>query len=192
MKSLQIDEKELTGRDTATYGKLAVAVSVYVMAVVMANVVTARFGLVNVGFGLLVTAGTYAAGFALLARDFVHRYGNRWYALAAVGVGGLISWFTSTPELAVASSTAFVVAELVDLAVFEPIRNVRGFAPAALASNIVSAPVDTVVFLTMAGFPLTVVTVGGQFVGKVFWATMIPLAVFLIARRSVAAVAAPR
>ena len=162
----------------------------YVTAVVLANVVTARFGLVNVGFGLMVTAGTYAAGFALLARDFVHRYGNRWYALAAIALGGLISWMMSTPALAVASTVAFVTAEIVDLAVFEPVRNGRGFVTAALVSNVVSAPVDTFVFLSLAGFPLTVVTVAGQFVGKVFWATMIPLALFLVARRAVRSIAA--
>lgn len=167
--------------------KLAIAVGMYVVAVVLANIVTARFGLVDVGFGLMVTAGTYAAGFALLTRDFVHRYGNRWYALASIAVGGGLSWVMSTPALAIASTVAFVTAELVDLAVFEPIRNGRGFVPAALVSNVVSAPVDTFVFLGLAGFPITVVTVGGQFIGKVIWATMIPLAVYLVARRSLAA-----
>ena len=178
--------------DGPKHVKLGVAVTAYVTAVVLANVVTARFGLVSVGFGLVVTAGTYAAGFALLTRDFVHRYGNRWYALAAIAIGGLVSWIMSTPALALASTVAFVTAEIVDLAVYEPIRNGRGFISAVLASNVVSAPIDTLVFLSLAGFPLTVETVGGQFVGKVLWATVVPLCAYLLAQRSLGQLTAGR
>lgn len=163
---------------------LVVAIAAYVVAVVLANVVTERFGLVTVGFGLMVTAGTYAAGFALLSRDFVHRYGNRWYALVAIAAGGCISWFLSTPALATASTVAFVSAELIDMGVYEPIRKSRGFIQGALVSNIVSAPIDTVVFLSLAGFPLTAETVGGQFLGKVLWATAVPLLIFWLARKA--------
>jgi uncharacterized PurR-regulated membrane protein YhhQ (DUF165 family) len=162
---------------------LLVAAGCYVAAVVLANVVTDRLGLVSVGFGLLVTAGTYAAGFALLARDFVHRYGGRRAALIAIAVGGVLSWMFSSPALALASTVAFVSAELVDLGVYEPIRRTKGYIRGALASNIVSAPIDTVVFLSLAGFPLTAETVTGQFVGKVLWATAVPLALYWLLRR---------
>lgn len=163
---------------------LAASIASYVAAVVMANIVTERLGLVSVGFGLMVTAGTYAAGFALLARDFVHRYGNRWYALAAIALGGCISWVLSSPALALASTVAFVGAELIDLGVYEPIRRTRGFVQGALVSNIVSAPIDTLLFLSLAGFPLTAETVGGQFIGKVLWATAVPLLIFWLATRA--------
>ncbi|MBB1035741.1 VUT family protein [Dietzia sp. CQ4] len=150
----------------------------YVTAVVLANIVTDRYGLVTVGFGLLVTAGTYAAGFAPLARDYVHRYGGRTWAIVAVAVGGIISWFTASPALAIASTVAFIGAELIDLLVYVPIRRARGFVLGALASNVVSAPIDTVVLLYLAGFSITVGTMGGQFIGKVLWATMVPLALY--------------
>lgn len=166
---------------------LLLALCCYVAAVVIANIVTDRLGLVTVGFGLMVTAGTYAAGFALLARDFVHRYGSRRWAIAAIIVGGCVSWLTSSPALAVASTVAFVSAELIDLGVYEPIRRTRGFIQGALASNIVSAPIDTVVFLFLAGFPLTAETIGGQFLGKVLWATAAPLLVYWLVRRSIRA-----
>jgi uncharacterized PurR-regulated membrane protein YhhQ (DUF165 family) len=162
---------------------LGSAVAVYVAAVVLANVVTERLGLVSVGFGLMVTAGTYAAGFALLARDFVHRYGNRRWALSAIAVGGGISWLMSSPALAVASTVAFVGAELIDLGVYEPIRRTKGFIQGAMASNIVSAPVDTFVFLSLAGFPITAETVGGQLMGKVVWATALPLLGYWLVRK---------
>lgn len=163
--------------------RLAISMTAYVSAVVLANLVTERFGLVTVGFGLLVTAGTYAAGFALLARDFVHRYGGRLWALGAVALGGVISWFTASPALAIASTVAFVGAELIDLFVYVPIRRERGFIQGALVSNVVSAPIDTILFLNLAGFPVTAETVGGQFVGKVLWATALPLFVYWLIKK---------
>lgn len=171
-------------RSSSRLVKLIAALLIYVLAVVTANIVTERFGLVTVGFGLYVTAGTYAAGFALLARDFVQRYGNRWIAIAAVLLAGGISWLLASPALALASVVAFLAAEFVDLGVYIPVRNSKGFVPAAVVSNIISAPIDTVLFLFLAGFPITAETVGGQFVGKVLWATVVPLCLFVIARRA--------
>lgn len=159
-------------------GPLFVAIASYVTAVVLANIVTERLGLVSVGFGLMVTAGTYAAGFALLARDFIHRYGNRLWALLAITAGGVISWSMSSPALAMASTVAFVSAELIDMTIYEPIRRTAGFIQGALASNVVSAPIDSFVFLYIAGFAITAETVGGQFLGKVLWATALPLLLY--------------
>ena len=88
-----------------------------------------------------------------------------------------------SPALALASTVAFVCAELVDLLVYEPVRKSKGFLKGALASNIVSAPIDTFAFLSLAGFPLTMETVTGQFVGKVLWATALPLCVYWGVRR---------
>lgn len=161
--------------------RLALSMAAYATAILSANYMTANYGLVNVGFGLLVSAGTFGAGFALLARDFVQRYGGVPYALASVAIGGLLSWLLASPALAIASTVAFLGAELVDLAVFTPLRK-RGFIRAALTSNIFSAPVDTVLFLALAGFPLTWQAVTGQFIGKVFWVTLIPLALYAATR----------
>lgn len=155
-----------------------ISLSVYIGAIVAANVLTAQFGLVPVGFGLVVTAGTYAAGFALLSRDFVHTYLGVRGVLAGIAVGVVLSWFLATPALAVASAVAFLVAEVADMFVFMWMRP-RGFARAALISNCVSAPVDTVLFLWIAGFPLTFETVVGQMVGKILWATIVPLALYV-------------
>lgn len=163
--------------------RLAIALAAHTASIVLANVMTARFGLVPVGFGLMVTAGTYAAGFALLARDFVHRYGGWQWALVGLAMGAALSWFLSTPALALASAAAFGLAELADLAVFSKLRK-RGFGRAALASNIVGAPIDTVVFLAIAGFPLTWPIILGQFIGKVLWATIVPLALYVGGRRA--------
>lgn len=158
------------------------ALAVYIGAIVAANVLTQRYGLVPVGFGLVTTAGTYAAGFALLARDFVHRYAGVVWVFVGIAVGIALSWWLASPALAIASAAAFGIAELVDLLVFVWVRP-RGFITAAGLSNLVSAPIDTVAFLAIAGFPITLATVAGQIVGKLLWATALPLAVYWLATR---------
>ncbi|MGO4489996.1 VUT family protein [Microbacterium sp. 2RAF4] len=162
----------------------ALALTVYIGAILVANILSANIGLVPVGFGLLVSAGTYAAGFALLSRDFVHTYLGVRGVLAGITIGLALSWFLATPALAMASAVAFLVAEVADMLVFLWIRP-RGFVRAALVSNCVSAPVDTVLFLWIAGFPLMFESIVGQMVGKILWATIVPLA-FYVGVRAVA------
>ncbi len=141
------------------------ALVAYVGTIVAANWATATFGLVPVGFGLLVTAGTFAAGAALLARDWVQTTSGKIVALGAIAVGAVLSWWLSSPALAVASGIAFACSELIDFAVFSPLRG-RSLPLAVLASSVVSAPVDTVLFLWLAGFPVTWQAVAGQFLVK--------------------------
>jgi uncharacterized PurR-regulated membrane protein YhhQ (DUF165 family) len=165
--------------------KLTTSLTAYITSIVAANYLTSHYGLVPVGFGLLVTAGTFAAGAALLLRDFVHRYGGYQWALAGIAAGAVLSWLLADPFIALASTVAFTAAELVDLLVFIPTRNRSGFTSAALISNIISTPIDTILFLWIAGFPLTFNAVEGQFIGKVVWATLIPLAFYVVGRRAV-------
>lgn len=169
--------------------KSVLAPAAYVACIVLANVLTARFGLVSVGFGLMVMAGTYAAGFALLARDVAQDASGRLAVLAAIVVGAALSAWLSTPQLALASGVAFLLAESADMAVYTPLRD-RGWARAVLASNVVGAVVDTLVFLWLAGFPLTWTTVGGQMVGKLLWATLLPVVILLVVRRRAVSVPA--
>ena len=80
------------------------ALVAYLSTIVAANWLTARYGFTPVGFGLAATAGTYAAGLAFVARDAVQDTSGRVAALAALAVGGVLSWFLATPQLAVASA----------------------------------------------------------------------------------------
>lgn len=159
----------------------ALALTAYTLAILAANWTTNRYGIVPVGFGLATTAGTYAAGLALLLRDAVQDYaGTRW-VFAGIAAGAALTAITA-PALAVASAVAFLLAELLDMAVYTPLRE-RGWARAALASGIAGAVVDTYAFLALAGFPVTAQTVGGQLVGKALWATALPVLVVLLVRQ---------
>lgn len=157
------------------------ALATYVGAVVAANWLTSRYGFVPVGFGLTTTAGTYAAGVALLARDALQDTAGRRAVLAAICIGALLSAWLSTPQLALASGAAFLIAELSDMAIYTPLRR-RGWARAVLASNAIGAALDTVAFLALAGFPIWT-ALPGQLVGKLLWATAAPVAVVVAVRR---------
>ena len=141
------------------------AIAVYIATIAAANWMTATYGLVPVGLGLMVTAGTFAAGLALIARDWVQVGWNRYVVLAAILAGSAVSVVTSTPALAVASGVAFLVSELVDWGVFTPLRD-RSLPMAVVVSSVVSAPIDTVAFLWLAGFPVTLPAIAGQFIVK--------------------------
>ena len=176
-------------RHAAARRYLAVGlVAVYVVVVVAANVLTSRFGVVWVAPGLAGAAGSYAAGAALFARDVLHDVAGRRVVLAAILLAALLSALLAGAHLALASGVAFVLSEVLDTAVYVPLR-ARGWTRAVLVSNAVGAVVDTVVFLSVAGFGLTRATVGGQLVAKLCWATVLPVVVVwlyrYIRRRSV-------
>lgn len=155
----------------------------FVGTVVLANVVTSNWGLVSAGFGLLVPAGTYCAGLALGLRDALQeRAGVRW-ALLAVAVGAGLSFELADYRIALASGVAFLLSEVADLAVYTPLRR-KGWRRAVLASNAVGAVVDTLIFLWLAGFPLTTTAVGGQLLVKAVWVTASFLAVAEVVRRA--------
>ena len=158
-----------------------ITLAAYAGSITAANYLTSRYGLVPVGFGLITTAGTFAAGAALLLRDAVQDLLGRGWVLAGITAGGALTYATS-PALAVASATAFLAAELADMAAYTPLRE-RGWARAVLASNVVGAVVDTLLFLLLAGFPITAASVGGQLVGKLAWATLLPVAAVVAVRR---------
>jgi uncharacterized PurR-regulated membrane protein YhhQ (DUF165 family) len=148
----------------------------YVSTVLAANWLTSNFGLVAAGFALLVPAGTYAAGLALGLRDAVHDAGGVRWVLAGIAAGTVLSFAVADGRIALASGVAFLLAELLDLAVYAPLRT-RGWRRAVVASNTVGAVVDTLVFLTLAGFPVTATSVGGALLVKAVWCTAAYLAV---------------
>lgn len=155
----------------------------YLGSIVAANWLIVRYGFIPVGFGLMAPAGTLAAGVAFVARDLVQDVAGRVGVVAVLAVGAALSWVVSTPALALASAAAFGLSELADMLVYTPLRD-HGYVRAALASNVVGAVVDTLVFLSLAGFGLAAPIIAGQLVGKA-WATItvVGLVVALRARR---------
>lgn len=165
-----------------------IALVVYIGSVVLANWLTTKYGLVDVGFGLLTTAGTVAIGGAIMTRDLLQDALGRWVVLAAIVAGALLSWAVAAPFIAVASAVTFLIAETVELLVYTPLRMRTGFATGrwtgvVLVANTVGAVFDTFLFLWIAGFPLTGTVVAGQLVGKA-WVTLAVITVLYVGRRT--------
>lgn len=164
--------------------RLVGAVSAVAMlcSVVLANWLTSRFGFVPVGFGLEATAGTFAAGAALIFRDSTQDLLGKAGMLAVVVLGALVSYIVADPHIATASGAAFLTAELCEFLVYTPLRNRsrlgdKRWALAVTASSPVGSVIDTAVFLGIAFDPAAIVpALLGQLVGKA-WATVAYLAI---------------
>lgn len=152
--------------------------------IALANALTSYIGLISAGFGLLVTAGTYAAGLSLALRDLLHDAGGVRWVLVAIVAGIGVSASAGDGRIALASAATFGLAELTDLAVYAPLRR-RRWRTAVAVSGAVGALIDTLVFLALAGFPITTNAVGGQLLVKAVWVTGAFLLVMEVARRAV-------
>lgn len=146
------------------YRLAAGAFAIYVAAIVAANtmIVHGFFGLATptpfhtytlpVGFGLVAPAGTYMAALSFPMRDLTQRAGGRWIGIAAILVAALVSWWVSNPTIAIASGGTFLISESLDFLVYTPLQR-RWFVPAVIASGVVAAVVDSLIFLKWAGIP---------------------------------------
>lgn len=132
---------------------IAAAAAAYVGTVVLANVLVERVGVIDVGFGRQAPAAVLAVGLTLVVRDVLHEATPARHRpavlLAAIAAGTALSAILAGPRLVAASACAFLLAELVDLGVYAPLRR-RGFAVAALVSSAAGLVVDSLLFLELA------------------------------------------
>lgn len=133
---------------------------------------------IPVGFGLMAPSGVLAVGLAFTLRDLVQRSWGAVMAAVAVVIGAILSAMIS-PALALASGTAFLASEMLDLLVYTPLSKKNLYA-AVIASNTVGLVVDSAVFLLMAFGSLAFLP--GQCVGKA-WMTLAALPVIWLIRQ---------
>lgn len=112
---------------------------------------------------LQIPAGVFFAGLAFTVRDFLQEAVGTRSTLLAIAVGAALSGLVAEPRIALASVAAFAVSELVDLAVYTPLRRRSRIAAVGL-SNAVGLLVDSLLFLPLAFGSLTYLA--GQLVGK--------------------------
>lgn len=152
----------------------------YLAAIVATNALIPLVGVIPLGFGIMAPAAVLGVGAVLVLRDVVQeRHGARVSLYALLGGAALTAAFA--PALAAASVISYLVAGLVDLAIYTPIRARYGLVRAALASNAVSIPVDSVIFLSIAFGSLAFMP--GQIVGKAA-ATVATVAALALLRRA--------
>ena len=119
----------------------------YVGSVVLVNAMFIWLPTFSIG-GSVMTWGSFVVGGTFILRDFAQRdIGHRvlWATLAGTAITAAMNW-----QLALASGAAFLVSELADWAVFS--RWVGSFRSRVVASSIVGAPLDSALFMVLAGF----------------------------------------
>ena len=163
--------------------------AIYIASVVVANWLTTRYGLVSVGFGLYATAGTVAIGGVIMTRDLLQDALGRIAVLGAIAVGAGLSFAVSSHQIAVASGVTFLLAESLEFAVYTPLRRrskwgTGKWSGTVLVANFTGALADTLIFLRLAGFPVTWPVVSGQMLGKAY-VTAAVVAAGVVIRRAV-------
>lgn len=134
--------------------------------------------LIPVGFGLTAPSGVLMVGLSLVLRDMVHEAAGIRAALLAIAIGGVLAWMIAPPALVIASVSAFLLAELADLAVYAPLRK-RQLGLAVLASGLAGSVVDSAAFLWLAFGSLDYIA--GQTLGKM-WMSIAALPIIFAMR----------
>lgn len=163
--------------------KAIIGTAVYAGLIALANIMISTLPLVT-AFGLSAPAGTLAAGLVFVARDSVHRYGGLPWALVAVVAGACASVWMASPQLALASGAAFIVAELADTAVYSRLSDHgRATISAVAVSGVVGSIIDTAMFLPLAGFTVTAGLIAGQLIIKCGLSGLAGGALWVVQRR---------
>lgn len=136
--------------------------------------------LIPVGFGFMAPSGVLMVGLSLFLRDLLHEALGWKAALAAIVGGSVLSLALASPELAVASLLAFALSELLDQAVYTPLRR-RRLVAAVIASGVVGAAVDSVLFVYLAFGSLD--HAAGQIVGKTWMVLIGAILICLVRNR---------
>jgi hypothetical protein len=122
------------------------------------------------GLGDYLTWGAFSYPVAFLVTDLSNRRfgpaGARRVVYAGFVVAVLFSAWLATPRVAIASGTAFLTAQLLDVAIFQRLRDRAWWLP-PLASSVVSSAVDTAIFFSLAFYcgPVAGTTISGALTG---------------------------
>ncbi|HRX35294.1 MAG TPA: VUT family protein [Aestuariivirga sp.] len=133
----------------------------YILSIVLVNWLFVVVPGVPTPFGELYLA-TLVVGAVFVLRDYAQREVGHFVLLATLAAGA-ITWFMTSPELAVASITAFAISEMADWAVFT--FTGRPLQKRILISSMISVPLDSLAFLYLSGF-LTPVSFSTETVSK--------------------------
>ncbi len=121
--------------------------------VVVASNVLVQYPFGHFGLEEILTWGAFTYPFAFLVTDITNRRFGPAAARRVVYVGFAIAvvlsiWF-ATPRIAIASGSAFLVAQLLDVAIFDRLRREAWWKP-PLVSSVLGALVDTLIFFSLA------------------------------------------
>jgi len=140
--------------------RFAAAIAAMVVVVTASNIlvqypVDAQLGPFNLKD--LLTWGAFIYPFAFLVTDLTNRHDGPVRARLVVVVGFIValglSFWLATPRIAIASATAFLVGQLLDISVFSRLRQSRNWIVPPLAGSLFGSALDTLIFFGIAFSP---------------------------------------
>lgn len=144
-----------------THPRFVLAVLAMVVVVTASNILVqypVQFDLGPLHLGDLLTWGAFTYPFAFLVTDLVNRHDGAGRARIVVVFGFVValvlSVYLATPRIAIASATAFLVGQLLDIAVFSRLRASRNWLLPPLTGSLLGSLLDTLIFFTIAFAPV--------------------------------------
>jgi uncharacterized PurR-regulated membrane protein YhhQ (DUF165 family) len=141
------------------FARFTLAVAAMVVVVTASNILVqypVQFDLGPIHLGDILTWGAFTYPFAFLVSDLTNRHDGpnraRLVVLAGFAVGLGLSFWLSTPRIAIASGSAFLIGQLLDIAVFQRLRNRYWLVP-PLSASLFGSLIDTLIFFSLAFAP---------------------------------------
>jgi hypothetical protein len=138
---------------------IGVAVAAMAAVVVLSNVLVQHpfaFRLGSLDLADLLTWGAFSYPLAFLVTDVTNRLLGPKTARRVVyfgfAVAVVLSVWAATPRIAIASGTAFLAGQLLDIGVFNRLRE-RSWWQAPAFSSLIGSAADTLIFFTLAFAP---------------------------------------
>lgn len=141
---------------------------VYVIALISANLIVAKFGPIVIPFTSFALIGL-----DLVMRDVLHDKISKRSMFVLILVTGLITYLVNSTagKIAIASSIAFTLASFVDWSVFSRVNG--SWRIKSNASNVSGAIVDSIVFPLIAfgniAFPIMLSQIVAKTTGSFVW-----------------------
>lgn len=141
------------------FARFIMAVLAMVVVVTASNILVqypVQFDLGPIHLGDILTWGAFTYPFAFLVSDLTNRHDGprqaRYVVLVGFLVGLALSFWLSTPRIAIASGSAFLIGQLLDIAIFQRLRNRYWLVP-PLSASLFGSLLDTAIFFTLAFAP---------------------------------------
>lgn len=143
-----------------SFSGLPVFIPLMALVVVVSNILVqypVQLSLLGVDLADLLTWGAFTYPVAFLVTDLTNRQFGTAKARIVVACGFLLavalSVWLATPRIAIASGSAFLMAQLLDVSVFDRLRR-SAWWHAPLLSSLLGSIVDTIIFFALAFAPI--------------------------------------
>lgn len=132
--------------------KLALPTFAMAVVVVASNILV-QYPFVPFGLADYLTWGAFTYPVAFLVTDLTNRrYGPtmaRKLVAAGFVIAVILSIYFATPRIALASGTAFLIGQLLDISVFNRLRH-QSWWRAPLIGSVIGSAIDTAIFFSLA------------------------------------------